>query len=573
MDTMMHKTWKNDWAIEEELAGVVEVFYEDEKFGYERTPAEFSNENAGGYQNSISIEGTGLITRGTAVHLAAYHLRRNELIRNKNKFRVSKEGFRYKLGDVIRLQCRMANWGKSFRVMSSTADTITVDRDASTEASTGDVLHIRSYDTVLQQVVTDTYEIDSVSGNVITVTENWDVTPIKGNIVATGSATDIKLRRIVKLTPTVDNYFDVEVETYDADLFDTDAINPDNPYTNYIWPAPSDNLNRTVTRQEIEDLLGQYVPPTLDINIPLPANLTWTGNSVDTVTWSKTDPVYDITFTYAGTTYSITADSTTDQFIYWNPSSPTVFLTTNNISTAAALGNWVMCINVAGVVVTPTPHQLIHGGLVQIGTLTAAHITVANLAAISAALGTITSGEITLSLGGDTRLRIDSNGIYISNNAGGAWTEVIKNDSGTVRMFADILKAGEIVTDKIADDATAINESIYTAAQTTVTTSETTVQSDTITSQGNLIEISCTIDAEADAGDVWFSVRLYHGSTELESEGFAVANGYTKSIVFTSLRYTGSGSQTFYVKAQVTSGAPSFKAGARGLMLREPLGK
>ncbi|MBN1807175.1 MAG: hypothetical protein JW837_18155 [Sedimentisphaerales bacterium] len=550
MDTMMHKTWKNSWAIEEELAGVVEVLYDDSRQGYERTPAYYGNEDAGGYKNIVSIEGSGITTRGAAVHLAAYHLKRNELIRNINNFRVFKEGFRYKLGDVIRLQCRMANWGRAFRVISSTADTITVDRDASAEASPGDVLHIRSYNTLLEQVVTDTYEIDSINGNEITVTENWDVTPVKGNIVAVGSASAIKLRRIIKMKPTIDNYFDAEVETYDPDLFDVDTINPDNPNPNYIWPSPAGNITNPITRAEVEDLLGKVVPPPLDINVPFPANLTWSGNSVDTVSWSKTDVVYDITFTYAGVTYSITPGSTTDKFIYWNPSSPTVFLTTNVLATAAAPGNWVMCINESGEVSYPVPQKLIHGGLIQAGTITAAYGQIADAAITTAKINNLAVTEAKIGAAAVTSAKIDN--LAVTN---------AKIDNLAVNTL------------KIADDSTAINESIYTAAETTVGSTEVTVQSDTIASQGNLIEAHATIDARADAGDVWFTVFLYEGSTLLASIAEAVASGYTKAVVLSAIRYTGSGSQTFYVKAKRTSGATSFKAGSRGLQLRESLGK
>jgi len=41
MDAMMAKTWKNEWAVAEELAGIVEVFYDDAAAGYERTTAKF----------------------------------------------------------------------------------------------------------------------------------------------------------------------------------------------------------------------------------------------------------------------------------------------------------------------------------------------------------------------------------------------------------------------------------------------------------------------------------------------------------------------------------------------------
>ncbi|HDZ39039.1 MAG TPA: hypothetical protein ENH62_12250 [Marinobacter sp.] len=383
-DSMIAGTWKNNWVVVDELAGVVEVLYQDSLAGYEKTSAEFTSEDAGGFRNIVSLEGVGMVTRGPVVHYAKYLAKRNELIRNTNEFRVAKEGFRYSLGDVIRVQSRPANWGKAYRVVSSTADTVTVDRDVTTDVTAGDVLHIRTYDTITEQVITDTYTVGSVLGAVITATVNWDVTPVKGNLVATGPAGDVKLRRITKIQPTPDNYFKVTCETYDVTLFDTDDIDPSNPNVNYLWSGASPGMSEPVVRADLDDLVQQLLPHQPDINVPWPSNLTWTGSGGDTVSWSKTNADDDITFRYAGTTNIIAGDSTTNTYIYWSPSSPTVFLTTNLISTATAAGNWVVAINEAGVVSTPNPQQIMHGGLIQAGTITAAFAQIADAAIVTA---------------------------------------------------------------------------------------------------------------------------------------------------------------------------------------------
>ena len=372
MDSMMAKSWRNNWAVVSELAGVVEVLYKDNRQGYEKTSADYSSEDAGGFRNIVSLEGVGMTSRGPVIHYAKHLVTRNKLIRNKNEFTVAKDGFRYDLGDVIRLQSRPANWGEAYRVMSFTTDTVTVDRDVTGDVSVGDVLHIRSYDNITEQVVTDTYEVDSISGRVITVIVNWDVDPAKGNLVAVGLAGDIKLRRIIKIQPTSDNYFKVIVEAYDVDLFDSDDIDPNNPNVNYIWAGASPGIGGAVTHAELDDLVAQIVPAQPNINVPWPANIDWTGSGGDAVAWSKVDADFDMTFRYAGTSNVIAEDSTTDKYIYWDPSSPTVFLSSNLLATAIGGGDhWVVAINEAGVVSTPNPQQIIHGGLIEAGTITA----------------------------------------------------------------------------------------------------------------------------------------------------------------------------------------------------------
>lgn len=348
-DSMLHKTWKNNWAIKKELAGVMEVLYEDEKQGYERTAAEWANEDAGGFRNIVSVEGVGLKTRGTAIHYAAYLLECNHLIRNVNSFDVAKDGFTHKLGKVLRIQNRTANWGKAFRVMSATIDTVTVDRNAESEINIGDALYIRSYSPILKRRETDIYEVDSVSENVITVTENWDISPSKGNLIAVGN---VVLRRITKLTSKSNNLFSVEVETYDTDLFKTDEINPNNPNQNYIWPGAVVDLSSLLTPDEIQERIEQSTVPLAYDEIPTPSNLSWNDDdpNVGDISWSKTDADDDITIRYRGESYTIAAGSTDKEFVYWDVTADAglAFQTTPYASVAMAPGCWLIRINEGG---------------------------------------------------------------------------------------------------------------------------------------------------------------------------------------------------------------------------------
>ena len=379
MDSMMNKTWKNAWSIKKELAGIVEIFYKDKKQGYERTSAELGDSNAGSLDNSISLDGLGITSHGVAIHYANHLLERNRLILNTNRFKVHKDGFRYKLGKTIRLQSKPANWGKAFRVVSSTANTITVDRVAITEVNAGDVLHIRSYDTVLEVIVTDTYEVDSVVGKVITATISWNVTPIKGNIVAIGTAGDVKLRRIVKLTPTVDNYFNVEVETYDVDLYNADDINPDNPNVNYVWPKSIVDVNAPLTKSQIEDLIAQALPPQPDIEIPHLTNCVWTSEAPGAIKWAARDAAEPIEFRFRGTTYEIALGNFTDEFAYWDPDYTSQFRTTSIASVALAPGHWLMATVKDNTVYPANAQQLTHAAILQAGTITAAYGQIAAL--------------------------------------------------------------------------------------------------------------------------------------------------------------------------------------------------
>lgn len=379
MNNIMARTWKNAWSEKNTLAGKVEVFFQDSRQGYERTSAPLPNESAGRYTKIISIEGVGITTRGTAIHLANHALLRNQLIRNVNNFRQYKDAFRYHLGDVIRLQHKIPDWGVGYRVLESTAaNKVTLDRTCT--ADPGDTLYVRSYNTVLEIVVTDDYIVQSVADKVVTITTAWDVAPIKNNLCAIGPAGSIQLRRIIKIESAVTNYFDVTVETYDPQLFDADDLVPDNPDQNYIWAQPANPLTRPVTRGEVIELIGQLVPPPANVDSPVTSNCTWTGSGGDTVTWAATDATEPIIFSYKGESYEIDPDSTTDEFVYWHPAYPTIFSHTDDAAVAVALGRWMMCRNVAGVVWPTIPFSSIHAGVLQAGSITAAYGQIGALA-------------------------------------------------------------------------------------------------------------------------------------------------------------------------------------------------
>jgi len=262
MDNVMLKSWRSAWTGKDTLAGMVEVFFQDSRQGYERTHVPFGNENAGTYTQAISIEGIGITTRGTAIHVAHHALERNRLIRNVNNFRTYKDAFRYRLGDVVMLQHRVPNWGQAYRVVKSDAAN-TVELDRIVDAVAEDILYIRTYNDVGEVVGIYAQVIESCVGRVVTITGSWTVPPVKNNIVAIDGAGAIKLRRITKIEPTVDNYFDVTVETYDEQLFEADdpEWDPDCPDKNYIWPGPAGQPARPPTQQTVVDLIARLLPP------------------------------------------------------------------------------------------------------------------------------------------------------------------------------------------------------------------------------------------------------------------------------------------------------------------------
>jgi len=496
----MARSWKNAWSQPSELAGKVEVFFQDSRQGYERMPAALPNESAGPYTRIISIEGVGIITRGTAIRVANHVLKRNELIRNVNSFRQSKDGFRYKPGNTINIQHKVPKWGDGYRVVKSTAaNKVTLDRTCTAEVD--DLIFMQSYDEALKKVRVDSYTVLSVAGKVVTITTTWDVTPVKNYIVAIGADGDIQTRRITKMDLRSDNYFDIEVETYDTALFTADDLVPDLPDQNYIWDRPANPLTRPVTRDEVVELIHQVMVPQPDVDAPVTSNCTWTGSGGDTVSWSKTDATEPIIFRYKGTSYEITPDSTTDEFIYWDPAFTTTFRTTNDAAVAVALGKWYMCRNVNGVAYPTIPFSSVHAGVLQVGTITAAYGQIANAA--------ITTAKI-----------------------------------------ADLA----VETLKIKDNAVTVPVSAYTAGSITVFATWLTVQTLEITTTGAPLVISFSLVGTPGTG-MRLECRLRRDTTVLVAFGpVALWPDTFQPITFNKEDEPGAGTYTYTVQCKEAVG-------------------
>lgn len=374
MDNTMVRSWKSGHAGYGEMSGAAEIFYKDSLQGYERKSLPIPNEDAGSYKRPIAIEGVGITSHSLAARVGNHVMQRNKFIKNINSVRMFKDALRYRLGRVVRLQATVPNWGQSFRVIKTTGED-TVELDRTINASNGELLFVKSYDEVNKQVVMNSYTVASTIGKFVTITETWSVTAVKNNICAIGKAGAIKLRRIIKMKASVENYFDVELETYDTNLFLSDdlPLYIDNP--DYVWPAPASELIRPLTTQQVRGIVSQMLPPRLDIEIPMISNCDWNDDTpgAGSISWSKRDAAKSILFGYRGTSYAITPDNTAMEFIYWDPNFTTQFRETNDPGVALATGMWLVCTNKAGVAHPCQPFQLLHAAILLAGTIRAQH--------------------------------------------------------------------------------------------------------------------------------------------------------------------------------------------------------
>lgn len=520
-DAIISKSWRSDWIGTDELAGQITISYNDEDRGYERTTYQHSNENSGVYSNIINLDASGETRFSGVVRFGTYALKKNQLCRNVNTFLLHKDAIRNKLGDVVRIQRRLPNWGQAFRVISvgSGTNSITVDREVE-DVVAGDLVYIRAYNSTSSDLSVDVYTVDSVSGSTITVTELLDPIPTTNSRVAIASSTSgssvvTKLRRITKMVMQSDGFFEVTCETYDDAVFDGDALDPSNPYPDYVWPSPAKSEGLTpkpLTWKNVSDAVEKVVRPAADTNIPTISNVTWTSGDSGSgeIIWTVTDDDFDVTFRYQGTSHIITIDSggstTTDKFVYWDPSDPTVFSTTDDEDTLFTLlvgGCWVVCVNDGGIAYPAVPMQVIHAGLIIAGTIRTKHLI-----------------------------------------------------------------AEAVTTPKIAADAVSNTSSSYTDGSIAVSSSEVTVAQADITTEGGRVFLSFYCAGQGTGGTGTFYWRVYRDATEIYEADAALVSG---SFLLHALAVTEEpeeGTYTYYVK-MVQKGTRTGEVKHRTLLVQE----
>ncbi len=261
----------------------------------------------------------------------------------------------------------------------------------------------------------------------------------------------------------------------------------------------------------------------LSDDVPFLTGITFIGNTGSgKVGWTAG------TLDFGGTPYNIVAkavdDGSTDTYIYWDDDdSTTTFKTTDDLATAIAAGNWVVCVNNSGAAIPAATHKVVLAGVIKTSTL----------AAINADLGNITAGQLKLSgLDGSPttealaryQIKLDGTGLYgrwrgsalpawsdtesgsgTSYNSG--WRKIIDISGNEVHLSFDSYDTGESVG-LDSDDVIAYREKcdLY---HITTSTSYVDYDSASFTLDGPAIEVDFDAAVWVDGGGNELSVVLY----------------------------------------------------------------
>jgi hypothetical protein len=263
---------------------------------------------------------------------------------------------------------------------------------------------------------------------------------------------------IIGVEVTSEQHVTITAIEYKAELYDLDNDVPVIPISDYSPPNSTGAITHAPTWDEISNRYpAEILDNGLNIDVPLTTNLLWNSNTptppAGQVSWSKADGVNPILLSYKGTVYEITAAYTSSKYIYWDTNYTTSFQTSNTLADAIGNGKWLMCYNDSGMAYPPFAQKVIHGGIIQAGTITASQM----------ATGTITAAS-----------------------------GVIADLAVTTLKIAGL----NVTTEKIANNATQILGMATKASIQNLTTSYTKLVEAAIISEGNQIRIrgSCIFE-------------------------------------------------------------------------------
>jgi len=194
---------------------------------------------------------------------------------------------------------------------------------------------------------------------------------------------------------------------YAAACFETDDEIPEIPVSNAVTVRADRRLTAPLTRQDLRTQVPEYATVFPVLDIPLTHNITWTNHhpTYPGVRWQATTAGNPLLVMFNGTSYEITANDTYLKYIYWDESNPTAFYATDTFATAVSSGHWLMAFNDGGVAYPAFGKKIIHGGLIQAGTITAALGQIADLTvgtlkiinnAVTVPASASTTGDVTV---------------------------------------------------------------------------------------------------------------------------------------------------------------------------------
>ena len=181
-----------------------------------------------------------------------FRLARTEALKRLATVEMSTDSIAFTLGDVGNVQHDVPRWGEGGRIVSATANSVTIDKTITIEAATSYAVSVRYRDnTIAERVLTNAPGTHTV----LTFTSALPVIPEQYDIWGLGfGGSSLKPMRVVGIEPKSDLKRTIVLEDYNASLYTLDDGLPLLATINYTPnPAPESVANLVLSERLVVD--------------------------------------------------------------------------------------------------------------------------------------------------------------------------------------------------------------------------------------------------------------------------------------------------------------------------------
>lgn len=222
-----------------ERASEIEVDFTSKDRDYERDKLTVINTAIDSTVNKVNLQLFGVTRASQAWREAMFRLYRNQYITRTCELDVDVDSLACTVGDLVYVQHDVPQWGEGGRLVSATANSVTLDKTVTlVSGKTYEVMVRLSNDTIVTRTVTN----GAGSYTTLNVSTPFSTTPAQYDVYAFGEATiETKPFVVIGITRQSDQSCTLMLVEYNASIYNVDTDQPVFPTQNYsaLDPLPS----------------------------------------------------------------------------------------------------------------------------------------------------------------------------------------------------------------------------------------------------------------------------------------------------------------------------------------------
>lgn len=245
-----------------ERASEIEVDFTSKDRDYERDKLTVINTAIDSTVNKVNLQLFGVTRASQAWREAMFRLYRNQYILRTCELDVDVDSLACTVGDLVYVQHDVPQWGEGGRLVSATANSVTLDKTVTIQdGKTYEVMVRLSNDTIVTRTVTNA----AGSYTTLNVSTPFSSAPVQYDVYAFGQATiETKPFVVTGINRQSDQSCTLALVEYNASIYNVDTDQPVFPTPNYSALDPLPPVSGIVLNERLVALNATTVGTTID---------------------------------------------------------------------------------------------------------------------------------------------------------------------------------------------------------------------------------------------------------------------------------------------------------------------